>query len=414
VAGQYCEEAGGVEGVCCQPCPYWRATWSKTAVPDSECVAHGPGHCCVPPDFPYSVGVYNLSDEDIRKDYVDYYGAAQFPRCLSDAGYSCAPSDYNIDERTDPVIAVCTTDPVGPGFPRPESILAFVVASRLRAHGGAVVGLFPMGLTKMPLGYGLDYEYDRWAYPRDLIDTHYVQPRGGAMSPAHGRPWARDVAPRMFRALMDAHPDATLMTRVHTVGFGVNKLVARMARTEEYRGRISIGFAQYISTLSYGFALHGIWMLIRGWFPKLACMLGDDLRLVATTLPDGNCRVDTVHGTPGFDMMASARALGGLQPGQSLVVLTTFRVLSVDDVGLLQLMAGSLASVSGANPALDAIPEGLVPSRLRINHMSAQVSVDGDWCASFHNMSTLQEILRGDRVWTGLGMLFCIYPREKE
>jgi hypothetical protein len=399
--------------MCCQPCPYWRATWSAGAVAGTECVPHAiAGQCCTPPDLPYNVGVYALTGE-VLAAYIAYRVTAMFPRCLPNDGHGCSPTAHTMEDRTDPVIAVCTVDAVGPGFPRRESILAFVVASRLRAHGGAVVGLFPMGLTKMPLGYGLDYAYRTRGAPRPDIDDHYARV-DGTMVPAHGRPWARGVAPRMFQALTDEHPEATLVTRIHTPGggVGVNKLVMRMADTEEFHGRVSIGFASLIKELDYDLAYDGLWMLIRGWFEGFEHVYGkDNSRLTVRIRADKDRVIEMSQVGTGNYMTCNAPALAGMLHGQTLHAGGARRMLSADDVGLLALLTVPRSVVRGPTPTRDAVTPPLVPSRLRINHVSEQVSVDGDWCASYSGNPTMRDILEGDTVHTHLGMLFCIYPQ---
>lgn len=389
-------------GSCCRPCPYWRAKWfAEPAGPGYDCVQDDyEGYCCASTEFAYNVGVYELCGQT-REDYLNFIHKTPYWRYLPKEGYAHAPREDTIDDWKDPVAAVCTVDPLTDAFPDPKSILAFVVASRLSTYDGTVVALLPMGLTKTQIGFGMDFSYGL-----DKGQTqHYkrTDPK-----PVRGRPWARSAAPRMFSELLRTHPHATLMTRIHTPNAPeINGLIKHMAATI-MRGRVSLGFKQYIGEQRHRIDWDALKILMEKWFPyeNIARLFRTNIRVSQTgtgieleSAPTLQERHEPI-----------TNPLQRLTAGQTVKMGSQVHHLDRFDVHMLDIICKPY--VVHIDRSGEQAVSPFVSSRLLIDDQLKIVSLEGSWSVSYAGFASPQSILEGLDLHTHMGMLFCIYPES--
>lgn len=388
---------------------------------------HGPHRSLVAltlvpdPISAYKVVVFDLANPEYREAYLRFHDAIENARywaagariVISTSGFAHSPNRDTIDTFSNPVVAVCSLDTDGRSFPAPESIVAFVVVSRLIDADGTTVVLMPMGLTKTPVGFGASYQTDivDAVQYNELTLRPHDERTVSMFQRTPGRVWATNVAPRMFMALTTTYSKATLLTRFATSSIDVvNPFITRLANNT-FPGRTSVGYAMYVG-LEPAVDVHMFDALVKSWFLK------PNKRRSHISVPgiaDG-ALVRSAKQTPirPVELAAFIRVIG---VGNDIAVDDVMgrkhtHTLSQDDMDTINKL--NLDPIQPEwTPPTTKIPGGFVPSRLVVDDVAKTLVIHKTTTAiSYDGHSRFQRIFDSPKLFDLLGMLFCVYPPE--
>lgn len=373
-----------------------------------------------PPDFDTDVsGEYNVEVLCLRGDvldrYFEYRDSLDYDdtgcwghsvRFYIDAGGYLYSPDRDIIRRWKwPAIAVAYknggfTDGV---FPEPASIVGYVVVERLGERQDRPVFLHPMGLTKTPVGHGCRYR----TRLRDNRDRLAVRDNGTVRA-LPGVYWANNLAARLFGALRNKYPGASIVSRFSTQNASVpNPVLIRLAG--EFPGKVFIGYGRYTRcALRYPEEGKRLDALVSSWFGEPVYRPQIVLNKVFGNDPDGSDRDAVVRQETLRDNILRLGAGAPLTYNRRFPSrIVDGHVLTEKDVEKARSVDLSVVPSTTLPPV--PFPDTFPRSPLEVDTFERTEKV-GDAVASYANTYAEEVLYSSDEVTEGTGMLFLIAP----